>query len=163
MASRQAPDMAEVLRRLEALEDERGILQTYYRYGHSVDYGRVSDWVDCFTEEGAYEIRRRPGIAGQQVVRNEGRAALTKFISAHPHAPQNYLKHLMIEPRIAIKGKEATAQSYFVVVEESDQGPYVRSFGRYLDKMVKCPDGVWRFTERISEVEGSQGRTKAFG
>jgi hypothetical protein len=36
---------------------------------------------------------------------------------------------------------------------EHDDEPIVRVFGRYLDKLVRCPDGRWRFRERIAEVE----------
>ena len=31
--------------------------------------------------------------------------------------------------------------------------PFVRAFGRYLDQLVRDPDGRWRFVERIAEVE----------
>jgi hypothetical protein len=44
-------------------------------------------------------------------------------------------------------------RSYLSVVMEHDDEPIVRVFGRYLDRLVRCPDGRWRFRERIAEVE----------
>ena len=52
-------DVQESVRRLAALEAERAILRTLYRYGHSIDYGLEQEWVDCFTEDGVFDVRRR--------------------------------------------------------------------------------------------------------
>ena len=50
MENSQQVDVQELLRRLAALEAERAILRTLYRYGHSIDYGLEQEWVDCFIE-----------------------------------------------------------------------------------------------------------------
>ena len=49
--------------RLQALEDERAILQTLYAYGHSIDYGleeefvrRWSEWAEWSHREGLAEV-----------------------------------------------------------------------------------------------------------
>jgi hypothetical protein len=73
MANPQQVDVQELVRRLEALETERAILRTLYRYGHSIDYGLEQEWVDCFTEDGVFDVRRRVGPAS---ARYEGRAPL---------------------------------------------------------------------------------------
>src|SRR5262249_35391909 len=44
--------------RLDALEAERAILDTLYRYGHTIDYGDEAGWVDCFTTDAVYDVRR---------------------------------------------------------------------------------------------------------
>jgi len=43
-------DVQELVRRLAALEAERAILRSLYRYGHSIDYGLEREWVDCFLQ-----------------------------------------------------------------------------------------------------------------
>ena len=45
--------------RLQALEDERAILETLYQYGHAMDYGPDADFVDCFTPDGLWDVRMR--------------------------------------------------------------------------------------------------------
>jgi hypothetical protein len=41
----------------------------------------------------------------------------------------------------------------FCLLYNDDGVPYVASYGRYFDHLVKCPDGVWRFREKICELE----------
>lgn len=149
MAIKGNVDLSALAARLRMLEEERSILRTLYRYLHSVDYGQEREGVDCFTEDGACEWRRRRG-GGH---REEGRTALARYLAGHTRAPAKYHKHLLIEPRIAVNGDEARVDSYFARLDEEDGKPYISSFGRYLDRMVKCPDGVWRFKERVVEVE----------
>ena len=54
---------------------------------------------------------------------------------------------------IEVDGDTATCVSYLAVVMEHDDEPILRVFGRYRDRLVRCPDGRWRFRERIAEVE----------
>ena len=151
MANPQQVDVQELVRRLEALEAERAILRTLYRYGHSIDYGLEQAWVDCFTADGVFDVRRRVGPAS---ARYEGRAALAAFIAQHTRAPSRYHKHMLMEPAITVNGEQATVQSYFTRLDATAQEkPFIRAFGRYLDRLVKSADGVWRFKERIAEVE----------
>lgn len=151
MDSAQQVDVQELLRRLATLEEERAILQTLYRYGHSIDYGLEQEWVDCFTEDGVFDVRRRVGPAS---ARYEGRAALAAFIAQHTRAPGRYHKHMLVEPVIMVSGDQATVQSYFTRLDATHDGrPFIRAFGRYMDRMVKGTDGVWRFKERVAEVE----------
>ena len=131
---------------------ERAVLDTLYRYGHSIDYGLEEDWLDCFTAGGAFDVRYRVGAKPSR--RFEGYDDLASFIAAHSRAPHRWHKHLLLEPVIAIDGDRATARSYFTRLDAGDDGaPFVRAFGRYLDQLVRDPDGRWRFVERIAEVE----------
>jgi 3-phenylpropionate/cinnamic acid dioxygenase small subunit len=143
--------------RLEALEAERAILDTLYRYGHTIDYGDEAGWVDCFTTDAVYDVRRGPQTGrADEVVRCEGRAQIAAFVGAHSRAPSAWHKHLLSEVRVELEPDRATAtaQSYFVRLDHEDGvGPYVRSFGRYRDRLVREPDGRWRIEERIAEVE----------
>lgn len=139
----------ELLGRLQALEDERLILQRLYEYGHSIDYGRKKEWLDCFTEDGVFAVHR--GTPLSETYR--GHAELSAFIGQHTKAPAQYHKHLMIEPRVVIESSSAHADSYFVRLDQVGDRPVLRSFGRYRDDLLRCADGLWRFRQRVVEVE----------
>src|SRR4029077_19266538 len=100
---------------------------------HSIDYGREAQWIDCFTPDAVWEVRR----PGEKTWRYEGHEALTKFIPTHPRAPEDWLKHLNLEPQITISGDRAEVESYVVRIDEHPTGPYIQVFGRYLDTLVR--------------------------
>ena len=148
------------------LEAERAILAALYRYGHAIDYGEEATWVDCFTEDAVYDLHFRAG--GEEMGRARGygvphakgtkvagREALKAFVARHTRAPSTWHKHFLVEPMIAIAEDSATAtvRSYFTRLDEVNGERIIHAFGRYLDEMVLCPDGVWRFRERIVEIE----------
>jgi len=148
-----ARQVAALAAKVAELEAERAILSTLYRYGHSIDYGREADWVDCFAEAGVFDVRPPPPAAKGLLC--EGREALATFVAGHTRAPAVWHKHLLIEPQITVAGdlKSAQVRSYFAMLDEDGPSPSIRCFGRYLDRLILCPDGVWRFLERIAEVE----------
>ena len=159
-----------IITRLQALEAERGVRATLYRYGHALDYGAEDDWVDCFAAKAHYEVRERggeatagagPGGAGTATVRSyDGLDQLAAFAARHTRAPERFHKHLVADPVIAVNGDRATAVSYFVRLDDVDGEPSVYAFGRYRDELVHCTDGRWRFAVRIAEVE-SRGARRA--
>ncbi len=140
--------------RLQLLEDERAILETLYQYGHSMDYGPDADFVDCFTQDGVWDVRMRKAADSSFVCRghDELRASLAQQTGVRP--PALYAKHLLVEPRIVVTGDRASVQSYFLRTEPQDTGPtQIVASGRYLDDLVRCDDGRWRFSERIAEID----------
>jgi hypothetical protein len=147
----------EIVRRLASLEDERAVLDLLHRYGHAIDYGREADWVDCFVEDGVFDRRVREDRTMLPEWRPlgslEGRPALAEFVSRHSRAPERYHKHLVLSPRIELSGDEGTVQSYFVFATETEGRCEIGAFGRYRDRVARCPDGTWRFRERIAEIE----------
>jgi hypothetical protein len=148
----------ELIPRLQALEAERDVLATLYRYGHALDYGAETDWVDCFTTAAHYEIRE-PGTAAVPTVRSyDGRDELAAFAAAHTRAPERFHKHLVADPVIAVEGDRATSVSYFLRLDHVDGERVVYAFGRYRDELVRCTDGRWRFAVRIAEVESRRAR-----
>jgi hypothetical protein len=149
---------AELVSRLRALEAERDVLATLYRYGHALDYGAETDWADCFTATAHYEVRE-PGTAAAPTVRSyDGRDELAAFAAAHTRAPERFHKHLVADPVIAVDGDRATVVSYFLRLDDVDGERVVYAFGRYLDELVRCADGRWRFAVRIAEVESRRSR-----
>jgi hypothetical protein len=140
--------------RVQVLEDERAILQTLYQYGHAMDYGPDADFVDCFTPDGVWDVRMRrtPDEAFTCAGCDEIEASLAMQTSVR--APALYAKHLLIEPRIVLDGDAASVQSYFARIEPREEGPtQIVASGRYLDHLIRCDDGRWRFTQRIAEID----------
>lgn len=156
--------MADLSARLRALEERRGVLETLYRYGHAIDYGAEDDWVDCFTEDAVYDVHRGEQTGrSSESIRCEGRAEIAAFVSRHSRAPEAWHKHMLSEPMISIEGERARAVSYFARLDHGAEGPYLRAFGRYRDRLVRCSDGRWRFEARVAEVESTQPRRDAAG
>jgi hypothetical protein len=147
--------LAALAARLARLEDGRAILDTLHRYGQTIDYGLEDDWVDCFTDDARRQSRRRLDPSTSTVC--VGSEQLKGFVSRHSRPPAKYHKHITTGARIEIDaaGARATAVSYFMKVDaERDEGrPFIQAMGRYLDTLVRSPDGRWRIQERIAEVE----------
>jgi ketosteroid isomerase-like protein len=138
-------ELHELEERLLALEDERAILSTLYRYGHSLDSGDEESWMDLWTPTARLYWPQTDFISGTEM--------FAKVFRAHTHAPEKFHKHFLIDPLISIEGDRATAQSMFTRLDGYDGVPKLRSFGRYLDVLLRCPDGRWRFDERLTEIE----------
>ena len=131
--------------RLKSLEDERDILKTLYTYGHALDYGLEAEFLDCFAQDADLYWATLEPI--------HGRAAIADAFRSHTHAPAVYHKHLLIEPRIQVQGDRAVVESMFARLDHNQEGPRIRSFGRYRDIMERGPDNRWRFKERRAERE----------
>jgi SnoaL-like domain len=158
--------VADVEARLNALEAERdaareraAVLEALHAYSHCIDTGDEAGWVDCFTVDGAFEMRSAaPGYPSRRV---SGRSELEDFIAAHSGPPLVHHKHLYLMPDIAIEGTAATAIGYVVHLVEADGAlPELQSFGRYFDALVKADDDRWRIAERVVDVEATSGRQR---
>jgi hypothetical protein len=151
---RHQPSTGAPAARLQALEDERAIQQTLHQYGHSMDYGPDAEFIDCFTPEGVWDVRMRKSPAGSFRCRGHPEIAQSLAGQTEMRAPAVSAKHLVMNPQIAVTGDEAAVRSYFLRVEPRDNGPTeIVASGRYLDHLVRCADGHWRFTERIAEID----------
>jgi hypothetical protein len=73
--------------RVGKLEDEREILHTMYTYGHAIDYGFESEFMNCWTENADLYW----GVAEYH-----GHQELRDVFRAHTHAPQAYHKHFLM-------------------------------------------------------------------
>ena len=142
----------DLAKRVRALEDERDILHAVYSTNHGLDNGVKDLWLDSWTDDGAFEIRRRDGTKS----RNEGRAALERMVAGYK--PTKFSKRAIVAPVITLEGDEARVMSYFIRFDERDmKTPFLYAFGRYTDHAVRCPDGKWRLKERIADVEAEVG------
>ncbi len=102
--------------------------------------------MDCWTPDGTLEWPppHQPYA---------GRDAIRAVFRAHTHAPDMFHKHVVVDARIRVDGDTATADSYFMRLDDYPAGPQLSSFGRYRDRLRRCPDGMWRFERRVAERE----------
>jgi SnoaL-like domain len=153
-------DLQNLEKRLKILEDERAIQTTLFEYGHSIDYGLKEKFAGLFTEDAVYQVAMRgvaiPSLGSVSQGPNgiKGRDVILQYVKGHTNAPNMWHKHFMVEPVIRFEDQDhATVESYFARLDEDAKGAYIIAFGRYRDRMVRCPDGKWRFSERICEME----------
>lgn len=141
---------------------ERAITRTIYDYGVHLDYGDRAAWQDLFVPDGRYELHYRPGMTsypygnpqrdGDRLI-YDGHVMLAGFAADHTHIPHRYHKHFVADLRIDIDGDRASASSYFARMDASEDGVRVIAAGRYLDDLLRCEDGRWRFVRRVAEIE----------
>lgn len=141
--------------RLDLLEAEREVIRNLHRYAQCIDYGDEEGWVDCFAEDGVFDIRPRLQGSHQPDRKISGREELRAFIARHTRAPELWHKHMIVEPIVDVDlaAGTATNRCYLFVLMEAEEMPVVRVFGQYRDVLVRGDDGRWRFKLRIAEVE----------
>jgi SnoaL-like protein len=145
---------AELWARLQVLEDERAILTTLYQYGHAMDYGPDADFLDCFTDDGIWDVRMRRTPDGAFTCAGRAEIAASLEAQTSVRAPALYAKHLLVEPRIVLDGDAASVDSYFLRIEpRDDAATQIVASGRYLDRLIRCDDARWRLTQRIAEID----------
>jgi hypothetical protein len=155
--------------RLQRLEDREEILRTLHQYSHALDFGKdAAEFADCFTDDGVWYSTIEGKWAGTRGVRLEGRAQLAAWHARNAGSrgePGAFGKHMLVEPDIRLDGDRATVRSYFHTLNETVDGPLPFSMGQYLDVMVRCPDGRWRFQERHLQRESvhKNGQGRAAG
>ena len=121
------------------LEEKDAIRELMAQYCFHFDNGEFDDWLNLFTDDGAFDL----GARG----RFSGRDALRKFLKALPLTNGlPMMKHCVMNSIVAVDGDHATARSYVVVVQGGDT-PSITVAGRYSDQIVKL-QGAWRFKER---------------
>src|SRR5258708_7486807 len=137
------------------LKAERDIMHTINRYSWALDYGREDDYLDCFTEDGAYQVR---GFRTSEPKRVEGREGLRGYFRGR--SPKSQQKHITTTPQIDVQGDRATVDSFFIGFNADDGVPQLFLIGRYVDRMRRDPDGTWRIEERIFEGENDPPKAK---
>ncbi len=129
--------MASVLEEKDAIRD---LMSAYCFY---VDNGEFEKFANLFTADAIFEAGPLGKLQGREAIRN--------FVAgAVPRAGEGPArKHCTLNHLIRVDGNEAHANSYIVVLRESDTaGSIMASLaGRYEDLLVK-QGGEWRFKVR---------------
>ena len=143
---------------LPAWEDERAIRHTMDLYAHAMDYGEEEIWCDCFTDDALFLVTDAQENF-DEIYRVQGRETLAAYIAAYPKPPAIFAKHICTQILVQVDGDRASSESFWLAVNSGarDGGGQtnIMAFGRCKDRLVSCPDGRWRFSERICETEAA--------
>jgi hypothetical protein len=127
-------------------------------------YGRCSDatpsgagWRDCFVDDAVVtsfspRADRPPAVL-------QGRAVIEDAFArvARPASTVHVVADVVIErDRTADAGTRGavTIDSRFVRLDRTGQNTVIGSFGRYLDRAVRCDDELWRLARREIHLAG---------
>jgi hypothetical protein len=126
-------------------------VERLHRYCHAIDHGDEAAFLDCFTDTARWRMRFEGSDEEQGF---SGRDAFTEFYRNAKHAPEELRKHLVLSPTVVRQGDAADVASYWVLIDADPDGqPFVNSYGRYQDHLVREADGAWRLDERVIDVE----------
>ena len=133
------------------IEDREEIRELYARYAHTIDNGQFNEWLDCFTEDGRLEVQPLDfKIAGHAQLRQH------KERDANSRGGR-YRRHWNGSIHLEPAGAGAARGRCYLVAYNGEPGqlPAVADVGVYDDRVVKCADGAWRFSQRVLAMDGS--------
>lgn len=130
-------ESAGLAERVQRLEDLHALQQLRARYCQHLDDGRWADLVELFIPDCVF--------VGLSTAR--GHVELRTFFSGLQDGSLNSWWHFSSNETLALEGDTATGQTWLLQPCVVDGEPEIAA-GRYVDKMVRCHDGQWRFAER---------------
>lgn len=137
------------------IEDKLAIRELIARYSFAIDSGDIKAWVDCFTEDGAFE---------SPFGTFKGSTALHQYISertAERRSKQIQLRHLLTNIIIDIQGNRAKAKCYLLLLLVMPEGVQLLTTGVYNDELRKM-GGAWRFSHRKVEFDTQTWASQVF-
>ena len=150
----------DLMARLTYLEDERSIISVLHRYGQAADDGDDQTWANLFVEDGVFICLDR---AGETLVHEEGRPALSRWLREFRAGEKLITRHCVLAPVVTVEGERAIVKSYLTRISENADPyapPFLLLMGKYLDEMVKCPEGLWRFERRTARTDAPLRRPR---
>ena len=133
------------LRRLEDLEEIRGLFNAYRR---ALDAKDFRAYADLFAEDGVF-------VAGDMTAsgRDEIFSLVTGMVGTLLTEQGGDDFHVVSNVEIEVDGDQATARSnWSYLIREADDRPMLAKIGRYEDILVR-EDGVWRFRRRHAPMD----------
>jgi ketosteroid isomerase-like protein len=139
-----------------ALQDKYEITEVCYRYGINIDNKEWSKLHECFTDDAVADYLDMPRCEGYQAIEDTCRVALS---------PLSASQHLISNVLVTLDGDEATSVCYLQAQHVRTGTPGGDNFiiaGRYLDRLVRTPDG-WRIKHRRLEGIWTDGNPAVVG
>jgi anthranilate 1,2-dioxygenase small subunit len=151
---------------LDAMLQWLEIHQLQERYCAALDNNRLEDWAEMFTPDCLYEIVPKEnadmGLPIGVIYCTNQRMLRDRVLSLRhaniyeEHACRHMTSGLTLTP---VDADTVDAESSYVVVQTRTDGEsFIYQAGRYLDRMVRTPEG-WRFAKRRVIYDTSRVRT----
>ncbi|MFZ0668096.1 MAG: nuclear transport factor 2 family protein [Acidimicrobiales bacterium] len=128
------------------LIDRAEIRELTARYGRLFDDGDAEEFAKTFTEDGRMEV-----VGGPTSVGREGLTDMCK------HTPWGTM-HVTVDATVEVEEDKAIQVVTILVVSRpatQKETPKLVGTGRYVDDLVRTPDG-WRFSRRRVTLDGWQ-------
>jgi hypothetical protein len=127
-----------------SVADTVEIMQLYARYEQWCDAGPFEGLVALFTDDGTVV-----NAAGTFTGHGALLAHYRDWRSDPRFAAMAAGRHLFTTPMITVDGDEATGATHSLFALPTAEGPpNIAHFTRYEDRLVRGPDGRWRFASR---------------
>jgi ketosteroid isomerase-like protein len=147
MSAGAVATIEELAARVRTLEDERAITDTLTKISDTFVLIDLEGWLDCFTEDGAFTMRRGPD---EPLVNDmAGHAELEPWFVAHAErVPLGKSTQSLTQLRVTVDGDAAEATSLALLIHNLDGVPTLFSTVRFTDTLLRCSDGRWRVQAR---------------
>ena len=140
--------------------------QLQERYVALLDSDRLEEWPDLFTEDGRYEIVPRENsdmVLPIGLIHCDNRRMLRDRVTSLRHAniyEAHSYRHMTSGLQITPQddGSAKMESSYVVVQTRTNGESAIYQAGRYLDHVVRTPDG-WRYQEKRVIYDTSRVQT----
>jgi hypothetical protein len=145
-------DIEELRAELDALLDEKQVVEVTVRYGNAID---AHDWDrlrSCFTPDATANYH----VPGGEALR--GAEQIADFVRAGDE-PLTATQHYITNHAVSVNGNRATATSYVLSQHFRRGAPGGSKFivgGIYHDTLVRV-DGAWQIAERDVQGVWTQG------
>ncbi len=146
----QGPGQSEeksLAQRLKVQEDRAAIIDAVYRYHHAFNGADTREWLDCFTVDAGF---RSVNASGMTLFEITGHAEFERWITNRfrewPAGTEGYN---LGNPRILSQsGQDAQVSSIFITLSAREGPLTLRSYGTYVDTLVRCADERWRIRDK---------------
>ena len=126
------------------IEEKDAIRELLASYCFHFDNGEFDQWLQLFTDDGAFDLGARGRFQGRDALRN-----FLKVVPLIRGVPM--IKHCVMNSIVRVTDDRATARSY-VVVLRGGETLALSVAGRYEDQLTK-QGGEWRFLERKAHLD----------
>ena len=127
---------------LDFLTDRHGVEDLFARYAHSADSYDADGWVNCFAQDGIFEVK-----ADGNRIQFIGQKALHDFVCAHIRLLPG-TRHVMTNHLVDIDGNLAQHRCTLIGMLSRPEKVYTFISGWYESSLEKV-DGDWKIKHRI--------------
>lgn len=112
------------------------IQERYSRYCFALDESDADAFVECFVEDGVFDVVGRAKFVGHDSMRDLIAASTTG-------RPRHHYLNFWVK---SLDSDAAESTAYFVLLDRSTGA--MNAHGHYVDQLVREGDGQWRFKDR---------------